>query len=29
MDQIKAEPKGNWYQLAQKIDQQTVHRLEC
>jgi hypothetical protein len=29
MDQINADPKGNWYQLARKkIDQQVVHGSE-
>jgi hypothetical protein len=29
MDQINAEPEGNWYRLAQKIDQQTVDTTGC
>jgi hypothetical protein len=30
LDQINADPKGNWYRLEQKeIDQQTVHGTEC
>ena len=30
LDQINADPKGNWYQLVQKkIDQHIVHGSEC
>jgi hypothetical protein len=30
LDQINADPKGNWDRLARKkIDQQIVHGTEC